>query len=87
MALHAVASTTDDVLQQLQRGEITLDEFLDRRVELALAHIRGRVSEERLVMLREVMREHVRTDPVVVELVRRATGQIPTPAIFDDTRN
>lgn len=65
MAIHASASTTDDVLQQLQRGEITLDEFLDQRVEIALAHIVRLVSEERLALLRDVMREHVRTDPVV----------------------
>jgi hypothetical protein len=78
MALHAVAVATDPLLAQLERGEISLDEFLDARVDKALARVKGRVSEERLKMLREVVSEHLRTDPVTLELIRRVTGLTPS---------
>lgn len=79
MALPATKPIPDDALQRLQSGELTLDEYLDIRVEKALAHVKGRMSEERYQMLRDVMREHIRTDPVCAEMARRVTGQTPVP--------
>ena len=78
MALPAkIAPVDDDSLQKVRRGELSLDEYLEERVERALAHVKGKVSDERLLLLRETVREHLRTDPTVVEMVRLLTGQVP----------
>jgi hypothetical protein len=86
MALPAKTSQADDSLQKVRRGEMSLDEYLDERAELALAHVKGKVTEARLQMLRETVREHMRTDPVVVEMVRRLTGLEPEP-FSDELKN
>ncbi len=78
-ALRAVERPESALLQKLKRGEMTLDEFLDARAEEALAPVMGKVTGERLEDLRMVLREKIRTDPLLVELVRQATGQIPQP--------
>jgi hypothetical protein len=56
---------------------MSLDDYLDERAEAALEHLKGRVSSERLALVRESLREHIRTDPVVVEMIRRLTGRAP----------
>lgn len=82
MALPAEVPETDESLERLRRCEVTLEEYLDERVEAALAHVRGRVSEEKLEILREVVREHTRTDPAFIELVRKVTGRTIDPSAW-----
>jgi hypothetical protein len=72
---HARAVSAE--LVRLQRGELSLDEYLETRVEEALDLVRGRVSAERLEMIREVVRDAMAHDPVVLECVRRLT--LPSP--------
>ena len=67
-------------LQKLRRGEMSLDEYLDEATELALARVKSKVVGDALKNLRETMREHLRTDPVMVELIRKVTGQTPEPS-------
>jgi len=66
-------------LQKLQSGEIGLDEYLDDRAELAIAHLKGTIPEEQLGVVRDLIRERLRSDPVTVELVRQATHLEPQP--------
>ena len=70
------AATTEgsDALGQLERGEISVDQYLDTRVEQALEHLQSKLSSEQLDFVRSNLREQLATDPVLVELVRRATG-------------
>lgn len=69
-----------EALQKLQRGELSLSEYLDSRIEAALARLGRLVTEEERELLREVLREEAVLDPVVQEYLRRATGQeIPFP--------
>lgn len=77
--VRAVTRSASETLQRFQRGEITLDEYLEERTELALDHVRGKISPEALDSVRAVVREQLKTDPVLIELVRRATGRIPSP--------
>lgn len=65
----------DADLAAFDRGEISLDQYLDRRLEQALEHLTGRMSPEQLDFVRDTLREQLRTDPVLVEMIRRATGQ------------
>jgi hypothetical protein len=66
-----------ELLDQVQRGEIRLDAYLDVRVANAVGHLEGKLSQEQLEFVKEELREQLRSDPVLIELVRRATGQSP----------
>lgn len=61
-------------LQQLQAGEISLDQYLDTRVDSAVEHLDGKLPADQLDFVRQTLRQELETDPVLVELVRRATG-------------
>jgi hypothetical protein len=77
--VRAVTRPPSDALQRFQRGELTLDEYLDERTELALNHVRGKISPEALESVRAAVRDQLETDPVLTELVRKATGHVPSP--------
>jgi hypothetical protein len=64
-------------LARLERGEIGLDVYLDGRVEEATRHLANRLSPEQLDFVRQTLRSELTSDPVLVELVRRATGKVP----------
>lgn len=66
-----------ELLEQVQRGEIRLDAYLDVRVADAVGHLEGKLSPEQLEFVKQELREQLRSDPVLIELVRRATGQSP----------
>lgn len=65
------------LLERVQRGEVGLDAYLDVRVNDAVGHLEGRLSPEQLEFVKEELREQLQSDPVLIELVRRATGQSP----------
>lgn len=65
------------LLEQVQRGEVGLDAYLDVRVNDAVGHLEGRLSPEQLEFVKEELRAQLQSDPVLIELVRRATGQSP----------
>lgn len=73
-------SRDSEELEALNRGDITLDEYLDRKVDRALGHWQSRMSPVKLAALREAIRVQLATHPVSAELVRRATGQDPNKA-------
>ena len=71
----AVAPVTgSEALAQLERGELSLEAYLETQVSRATAHLEGRLSAEQLDFVKSSLREQLATDPVLVELVRRATG-------------
>ncbi|HEX6764737.1 MAG TPA: hypothetical protein VF103_04650 [Polyangiaceae bacterium] len=67
-------------LARLERGEIGLDAYLDARVGEATKHLEGRLGRAELEFVRRTLRAELESDPVLVELVRRATGQTPGAA-------
>jgi|SRR5687768_12225172 hypothetical protein len=67
-----------DDLARLHRGELSLDAYLDARSAEAVRHLEGKLSAEQLEFVRQTLREQLATDPVLVELVRRATGGVPS---------
>jgi hypothetical protein len=68
------AARESDALSRLERGEIGLDEYLDLRVSDAVSHLQNKLSAEQLDFVKESLRAELKTDPVLIELVRRATG-------------
>ena len=77
----ATPSTPSDrvsaALSSLQRGELSLDQYLDGRVNEATQHLAGKISPDQLDFVKQSLREQLATDPVLVELVRRTTGAAP----------
>ena len=71
------AATGSEALQQLERGELGLGEYLDVRVAEATRHLEGTLSPQQLEFVKESLREQLGTDPVLVQLVRRTTGSSP----------
>ena len=67
-------------LARLERGEISLDAYLDARVGEATKHFEGRLPSAELEFVRKTLRTELESDPVLVELVRRATSQTPGAA-------
>jgi hypothetical protein len=67
-------------LARLERGEIQLEEYLDARVAEATAHLAGRMSAEQLEFVKQTLRVELSSDPVLVELLRRATGRAASAA-------
>ncbi len=64
-------------LSSLQRGELSLDQYLDSRVSAATQHLSGKISPDQLEFVKQSLREQMATDPVLVELVQRTTGAAP----------
>jgi hypothetical protein len=76
-ALGAERATGSALLEQLRRGDIDLDGYLDAQVTAATAHVQGSLSASQADFIREALREQIAADPVLIELVRRATGAAP----------
>ncbi len=70
----AAAGQVSAALSSLQRGELSLDQYLDGRVSDATSHLVGKLSPDQLEFVKQSLREQRATDPVLVELVQRTTG-------------
>jgi len=70
-----VAKAGSSELERLGRGEISLDEYLELRVGEATQHLSGKLSAEQLDFVKSSLRAQLETDPVLIELVQRATGK------------
>jgi len=73
----APASRVSAALSSLQRGELSLDQYLDSRVTEATQHLAGKISADQLEFVKQSLREQLATDPVLVELVQRTTSSAP----------
>jgi hypothetical protein len=73
----AAPSRISAALSSLQRGELSLDQYLDSRVGEATGHLIGKISPDQLEFVKQSLREQLATDPVLVELVQRTTGSAP----------
>ena len=70
----SAATGASDAFLALERGEIKVDQYLDARVESAVAPLLARLSPEQLEFVRAELRSSLTTEPVLVELVRKTTG-------------
>lgn len=61
-------------LERLESGDLSIDEYLDTRVQHATQHLEGSVAPEQLQVIREELRDQLSTDPVLQRLVQRTLG-------------
>ena len=74
-ALRAVSAPVSPALEKLRRGEITVDAYIEDRVEQAMARLDPQMSAEQREQVRGVLREHVTTDPVFQKQLSELLGQ------------
>lgn len=65
-------------LAQLQAGAIDVERYLDLRVDEATKSLEG-MDALQLAEIKKVLRDQVASDPMLVDLVKSATGKAPTP--------
>jgi hypothetical protein len=63
-----------ELRDRLASGEIDLDTYVDRKIDAAIAHLRG-LSASELRQVRELLRAQICEEPELRELVRRAARQ------------
>lgn len=74
----AVEAASSGLLERLERGELSVEQYLDARVDEAVAPFASRLPSEKLDFMRSSLRAELENDPVLVELVRRATTNVPS---------
>ena len=70
------AATTP--LERLRAGEIDVHGYIDLQVDEATSHLKGLDASE-LDSIKQLLRDELAGDPGLADLVRRATGHLPTP--------
>jgi hypothetical protein len=63
-------------LDRLRAGEIDANGYVDQKVDEAMAHL-GRLPPGEIESIRSSLRDRIRSDPMLVDLVRTAAGQAP----------
>ena len=59
---------------RFERGELTVDEYLEALVSNAVELVDGKLPADRIEWLRGMLRDQLTADPVLRERVRQATG-------------
>jgi hypothetical protein len=72
------ATSSASPLARLRAGEIDVHGYMDLKVEEATKGLEG-LSPAELDDIKRVLRERMATDPGLADLVRTATGHLPTP--------
>ncbi len=73
-AARETSSKGSEALQKLKRGELSVEEYLEAKVDRAVARLGALVTPEERRLLREVVWEHCLIDPAIGEYLRRLTG-------------
>jgi hypothetical protein len=79
-ALRAVSAPVSPALEKLRRGELTVEAYIEDRVEHAMARLDQHMSSDQREQVRQVLREHVMTDPALQKQLAELTGHpLPKP--------
>ena len=65
-------------LARLRAGEIDVNGYVDLKVEAATQKLHG-LNKAELDTIKKALREQIASDPALVDLVRTATGKVPSP--------
>ena len=65
-------------LERLRAGEVDVNGYIDLEVDKATSGLKGLPVAE-LAEIKSVLRDQMKTDPGLADLVRTATGSMPTP--------
>lgn len=76
-----VSATSE--LERFHAGELSLDEYMDTRVDKAVAHLTSVLPPEQLELLKEQLKDQFKSDPNLQALLQRATGVVASEADDD----
>jgi hypothetical protein len=65
-------------LERLRAGEVDVHGYIDLKVDEATSSLKG-LSVSELDDIKSVLRDQMKSDPGLADLVRTATGKMPTP--------
>jgi hypothetical protein len=65
-------------LEKLRAGEVDVHGYIDLQVDEATQHLSG-LDPSELASIKDMLRDELASDPGLADLVRRATGHLPTP--------
>jgi hypothetical protein len=65
-------------LGRLRAGEVDVHGYIDLKVDQATSSLHG-LSTAELDEIKSVLRDQMKSDPGLADLVRTATGKMPTP--------
>ena len=75
-SLDATAAATP--LSRLRAGEVDVHGYIDLKVDEATSSLKG-LSTAELADIKSVLRDQMKSDPGLADLVKSATGAMPTP--------
>ena len=67
-----------EALLRVRRGELSLEAYLETLVEGGVGHLKGRMPDDRLDLVRNVLRDALRENPEFQETVRILTERAST---------
>ena len=74
----AVGAVASSPLEQLRAGKIDVNQYVDLKLDEATSHLKG-LHADQMQSIRELLKDKIVQDPQLVDLVRQATGHVPTP--------
>ena len=72
------ATSPTSPLGRLRSGEVDVHGYIDLKVDQATSGLNG-LSAAELDEIKSVLRDQMKSDPGLADLVRTATGKMPTP--------
>ncbi|MDB4997318.1 MAG: hypothetical protein JWM74_4750 [Myxococcaceae bacterium] len=72
------ATSPTSPLGRLRAGEVDVHGYIDLKVDQATSALKG-LSAAELDEIKSVLRDQMKSDPGLADLVRTATGKMPTP--------
>jgi len=72
-----VARISPSALDELKAGKIDFDKYLDVKVQEATSHLEG-LSPSQVDAIRSMLRDRMATDPELIDLIKQATGRVPS---------
>ncbi|HEU4539000.1 MAG TPA: hypothetical protein VFS00_32995 [Polyangiaceae bacterium] len=63
--------------ERVRAGELSLEGYLDVRAAEATRHLEGKLGPSDLNEIRSLLKEQLRSDPALRDLVKAATGGVP----------
>ena len=72
-----VSAASKSDAARVRAGEISIDQYLDLKVNEATHHLEG-LGAENLSAIKSMLRDQLASDPALADLVKSATGQAPS---------
>ncbi|HXK18459.1 MAG TPA: hypothetical protein VNG33_11685 [Polyangiaceae bacterium] len=73
--LRAIGPQVSAALERVRRGELSVEQYVEERLDQAMAHVDPSLPPEQRARAREVLREHIATDPLLSKQLAQLTGK------------